>query len=290
MIRGGKGRKGDWEIVRGGRGVHLTLSLALLFLVASCGATERQKRTLYGAALGASIGAISGTGVNGDDDDTELAVGVGAGVGALVGAVLGYYSADDPTQRCWDGSVISVNDQCPPETKTCWDDSVISVNDQCPPETKTCWDDSVISVNDQCPPETKTCCDGSVVGVNEQCPIIRLQGVHFGFDKPKEPGMRTDIKPEDEPVLDEAAQMLMACQDVSILIEGHTCDIGTEAYNQILSERRANAVKDYLVGKGVAADRLETVGRGENDPIAPNEDGRDDPGRKMNRRAELIPQ
>ena len=274
-------------MIRGGRGFHFVWVLALFFLVAGC-ATERQKRAFYGATLGAAVGAAAGSGVS--DTDTDAAVGAGAGIGALVGAVLGYYSADDPTQRCWDGSVIGIDAQCPPEMKTCWDGSSVGVNAQCPPETKTCWDESVVGVNEACPPETKTCCDGSVVGVNEECPVISLQGINFGFDEPEEPGARTDISPEDEPVLDAVAQTLMGCSDVSIVIEGHTCDIGTEAYNQSLSERRANAVKDYLVGKGVAADRLETVGRGENDPIAPNEEGRDSPGRKMNRRVELIPQ
>jgi len=77
--------------------------------------------------------------------------------------------------------------------------------------------------------------------------------------------------------------------DIQVTIEGHTDSIGSDSYNQRLSERRAQAVKAYLVSKGVAASRLETVGKGEQEPVAPNtKDGKDNPqGRAMNRRAEL---
>ncbi|MBI3301269.1 MAG: OmpA family protein [Deltaproteobacteria bacterium] len=112
---------------------------------------------------------------------------------------------------------------------------------------------------------------------------IVLRGINFDFDK-------SNIKREFMPVLDEAAQILKDNPNVKVTVEGHTDSIGSDAYNQRLSERRANAVKKYLVSKGVAADRLDAVGRGESQPIAPNKtpDGKDNPeGRAMNRRAEL---
>jgi OOP family OmpA-OmpF porin len=111
---------------------------------------------------------------------------------------------------------------------------------------------------------------------------IILRGINFDFNK-------YNIKREFAPVLDEAAQILKDNPRVRVTIEGHTDSIGSEAYNQRLSERRATAVKRYLVSRGVEADRLETVGYGESRPIAPNtQDGRDNPeGRAMNRRAEL---
>jgi OmpA-OmpF porin, OOP family len=93
-------------------------------------------------------------------------------------------------------------------------------------------------------------------------------------------------------VLDEAARILQDNPAVRVTIEGYTDSIGSEAYNQRLSERRANAVKRYLVTQGVEADRLETRGQGESNPVAPNTtpEGRDNPeGRAMNRRAELTP-
>jgi OmpA-OmpF porin, OOP family len=114
---------------------------------------------------------------------------------------------------------------------------------------------------------------------------IILRGINFDFN-------RADVESEFEPVLDETARILQENPDTRVVIEGHTDSIGSEAYNQRLSERRAMAVKDYLVSQGVAADRLEAVGRGESDPVAPNTtpEGSDNPeGRAMNRRAELRP-
>lgn len=112
---------------------------------------------------------------------------------------------------------------------------------------------------------------------------IVLRGINFDFDK-------SNIKAEFAPVLDEAARILQDNPTVKVLVEGHTDSRGTDAYNQRLSERRATAVKRYLASKGVAADRLEVVGRGESQPVAPNTtpSGTDNPeGRAMNRRAEL---
>lgn len=260
--------------------LQLTWGIALAFLLSSC-ATERQTRALYGASLGAAIGAAAASGLG--DDDKGLAVGLGAGVGALVGGVLGYYSAEEPKQRCWNGSMVGMDETCPPKQKRCWDGSMVGENESCPPRQKECWDGSTVSVDDDCPPQ-KECWDGSEVGMDDDCPRIILRGINFDFDE-------AAIKAEFDPVLDEAARTLMENPDVNVLIEGHTDARGRESYNQRLSERRAAAVKDYLVGKGVAADRLEAVGRGENDPVAPNmdEDGNDHPdGRAMNRRVELI--
>jgi OOP family OmpA-OmpF porin len=107
--------------------------------------------------------------------------------------------------------------------------------------------------------------------------------VNFDFDK-------ANIKAEFAPVLDEAAQILKDNPQVSVIIEGHTDSIGSETYNQRLSERRAESVRRYLVDKGVDASRLETHGYGESQPVASNttSEGKDNPeGRAMNRRAEL---
>ena len=111
---------------------------------------------------------------------------------------------------------------------------------------------------------------------------IILRGVNFDYDK-------SNIKSEFAPILDEAAQTLKDNPDINVRISGHTDSIGSDEYNQRLSDRRAQAVKQYLVSQGIASSRLSTEGRGEREPIAPNtKDGRDNPeGRAMNRRAEL---
>jgi OOP family OmpA-OmpF porin len=70
-----------------------------------------------------------------------------------------------------------------------------------------------------------------------------------------------------------------------VSIEGHTDSIGTDAYNQKLSERRARTVRDHMVGQGIAADRITTRGFGESKPIASNETAE---GRAQNRRVEIF--
>jgi OOP family OmpA-OmpF porin len=99
--------------------------------------------------------------------------------------------------------------------------------------------------------------------------------VLFDFDK-------YDLIPEWSAFLDEIADALLKQPDVHIVIEGHTDWIGTEAYNQKLSERRAKAVYDYLLGKGIESARMETIGYGETLPAVSN---LADEGRMLNRRA-----
>jgi len=106
---------------------------------------------------------------------------------------------------------------------------------------------------------------------------IVLRGVNFAFDS-------AAIRSEDEPVLEAAVEVLGENPDVRVQIAGHTDSTGPEAYNQILSERRANAVRDFLVQSGLPAAQLVAVGLGESEPVAGN-DSRD--GRAQNRRVEL---
>jgi OOP family OmpA-OmpF porin len=84
----------------------------------------------------------------------------------------------------------------------------------------------------------------------------------FDFDK-------AVLKPEGKAAID--ADVISKLKDVQklelVLVTGHTDRIGTQAYNQKLSERRANAVRDYLVSKGVAKDKIETLGMGKTQPI-----------------------
>ena len=85
------------------------------------------------------------------------------------------------------------------------------------------------------------------------------------------------------PVIQAALKLLQDNADLKVTLEGHTSSEGTNAYNQKLSERRANAVRDFLIKSGVAADRLTIVGFGEDRPVA---DNATDAGRRLNRRVE----
>ena len=108
--------------------------------------------------------------------------------------------------------------------------------------------------------------------------------VLFDFDK-------HDLRPEASASLEKVAEVLRATPEAPVTIEGHTDGKGTDAYNQPLSERRAQAVKAWLVSKGGAsAAKIATKGWGKSKPVAPNTrpDGSDDPeGRKKNRRVEI---
>ena len=106
-----------------------------------------------------------------------------------------------------------------------------------------------------------------------------LRGINFGFDQ-------AQITPETSTILNAAADHLMRCGDVSIQVDGFTCSIGTPQYNESLSERRASAVRSYLIDAGVSSSRLTTKGYGESDPVASNQSA---DGRSQNRRVELSP-
>jgi len=112
---------------------------------------------------------------------------------------------------------------------------------------------------------------------------IVLQGIPFAFND------RT-IRPEFLPDLNETVRILNDNPTLFVLIEGYADAVGSESFNLRLSRARAEAVRDYLVASGIAADRLRAVGRGEIEPLAPNarDDGSDNPeGRAVNRRVEL---
>jgi outer membrane protein OmpA-like peptidoglycan-associated protein len=83
-----------------------------------------------------------------------------------------------------------------------------------------------------------------------------FEDVNFEFDK-------SDITPAGKAILDEVVAKLKEYPEAVVTLEGHTCSIGTEDYNMGLGQRRADAVRDYLVSQGIAPERLKTVSYGE---------------------------
>jgi OOP family OmpA-OmpF porin len=145
-----------------------------------------------------------------------------------------------------------------------------------PPPNPDLDGDGVPNERDKCP-NTRP---GAVVDLDgcEVEAVIELEGVYFDFDK-------ATIKPEGKVVLNEAAALLQKHERVVVEVAGHTDSVGSDAYNQGLSERRANAVKQYLTEQGVTATRLTARGYGESQPVASNDTSE---GRAENRRVELI--
>lgn len=114
-----------------------------------------------------------------------------------------------------------------------------------------------------------------VVEVGE--PVRVELDVKFDFNK-------SEVKEESQADIKALADFMSQYPQTSTTVEGHTDSVGSDAYNQGLSERRANAVRDVLVNRyGVAADRISSVGYGESRPVADN--GTDE-GRAVNRRVE----
>jgi peptidoglycan-associated lipoprotein len=138
-----------------------------------------------------------------------------------------------------------------------------------------------VTVTVTCPTDGKTAT--ATVNVQVTRPAVKeftFEDVHFDFD-------RYSLRPEATRVLDEAIAAMKQDATLKLEIEGHTCNIGTAEYNLALGDRRANAVKSYLVTQGVAADRLHTVSYGEE---RPKYDNAREETRRLNRRAALVVQ
>jgi OOP family OmpA-OmpF porin len=151
--------------------------------------------------------------------------------------------------------------------------------------------DGVNDCDDKCPATAA----GTIVGP-DGCPqkvVIDLRGVNFKFDYPKKGHVDASeiskalAEPSSDSVaiLDQAVDTLQRYPQVHVTVAGYTDSVGTDAYNQSLSERRAKIVYDYLTSHGIDASRLEgPIGHGEADPIDSNDT---DSGRARNRRTEL---
>jgi outer membrane protein OmpA-like peptidoglycan-associated protein len=220
--------------------------------------------------------------------------------------------------------IADANDRCPDEagpraTRGCPDkdgDRVIDAKDKCPdvagkieldgcPEEEKDTDgDGVLDSEDKCPDvagkrELEGCPDGDNDGVpdaEDKCPeqtglkehqgclpeevakfTGAIKGINFKTGK-------ADITKKSYPVLDAALKVIQEYPSLRLKIEGHTDNVGKAAKNQTLSEARAEAVKTYLVDKGVDEKRLETVGYGDTQPKESNKKPK---GRAVNRRIEF---
>lgn len=252
---------------------------------------------VIGGGVGAVAGGIASNWHHGDDDRDDLreAAAIGGGVGAVGGALLCALTAPEeakgaPTVRATanpsgGAPPLAVAFRCVGTSDAgiksySWDfgDGSHS-SEQNPSHTYS----SAGNYNATC-----TVTDNNNMSGSASAPVsvaagaatkrsIVLRGINFDFDK-------ANIKPEAEGVLDAAAEVLKENPDVRVRVGGHTDSVGTDEYNQGLSERRAKAVRDYLASHGVDGSRLTAVGYGESQPVADN--GTAD-GRAQNRRVAL---
>ncbi|NCF30643.1 MAG: OmpA family protein, partial [Bacteroidetes bacterium] len=151
-------------------------------------------------------------------------------------------------------------------------------NNGCPEDDRD--GDGVVAKDDACPDEA-----GSVA--NNGCPEFPEKLAAFMQSENStllfvvNSSVVTD---ESTAKLKQLTDLLATYSDVNVVIEGHASSDGSMAYNQTLSENRAKSVKDVLVGMGVDASRLETVGYGETKPTSENTTAA---GRSANRRVEF---
>jgi OmpA-OmpF porin, OOP family len=198
------------------------------------------------------------------------------------------------------------NEPGPPENQGCPNpdrdgDGILNDVDKCPddPEDKDgfqdedgCPDtdndqDGILDPEDKCPneagppdsPQGKGCPRKySLVQINREKKRIEIkQKVLFETAKYR-------ILPASFKLLNDVSQVLKDYPDMRVSVEGHTDSQGGDEYNQTLSENRANSVREYLAGQGIAPERLRSVGYGESKPIASNRTAR---GREANRRVEF---
>ena len=254
---------------------------------------------ILGGAAGAAIGAVVSDWHNEEDhrNDQKAGYWIGGGSGAVLGALAcGLAGGEEavrtpPTVR----STCTPSSGVPPLTVDCrcvattevgtiksyaWDfgDGGRST-EQNPKHTYTAAGNynAKCTVTDSYDVAGSGSAAVSVGSVTTTKKTIVLRGINFDFDK-------STIKPEFEGVLDAGVEVLKENPGVRVQVAGYTDSIGTDEYNQGLSERRANAVLDYLSSHGIDSSRLSAVGFGESNPVA---DNATDDGRSQNRRVEL---
>jgi len=210
--------------------------------------------------------------------------------------------------------ILDVNDGCPNDPEDidnfededgCPDpdndkDGILDVDDKCPNDAEDldgfededgCPDpdndqDGILDVDDACPDDPETVndyededgCPDTVPEVifKKEAPIV-LEGVNFEFNS-------AELTAGAKEVLMKVVRTLKDYPEMTLLIKGHTDNIGSDAYNLKLSQRRAASVRQFLIDNGIAPSRLESVGYGETQPIATNDTPE---GRAKNRRIEF---
>ncbi|HET7463257.1 MAG TPA: OmpA family protein [Longimicrobium sp.] len=119
--------------------------------------------------------------------------------------------------------------------------------------------------------------NATVERVGEGIAVTFASGILFPFNS-------SDVLPAGRENLRQLAQSLQRYPGTEVLIVGHTDNVGSDAYNMTLSQRRADSARSYLVSMGVPGERIRTAGRGESEPVASNES---EAGRQQNRRVEI---
>lgn len=192
----------------------------------------------------------------------------------------------DDLDRCPNEAGPTTYDGCPPPPPDSDGDGLRDPDDACPEEAGPkealgCPDrdgDGILDRDDKCPDVPGVVSeDGCLPQVIAKKFSGAIKGIYFGSGSAK-------IQRRSFKLLDEAAKVLGQYDTLRVEISGHTDNQGDDARNMTLSQARADAVRQYLVDKGVAAERVVAIGFGETQPVASNKTGK---GRAQNRRIEF---
>lgn len=178
--------------------------------------------------------------------------------------------------------LIDANDQCPNDAE---DPDGFEDDNGCPDFDND--NDKILDDADQCDNEPEDY-DGD--NDTDGCPDVYQNIIVKGDkielkDKLYFATKKTQILPKSLPTLNEIADVLRKRPTAHVRIEGHTDDVGSDKFNKKLSDGRAQSVRTYLIGQGIAPERLEAIGYGEERPI---EDNKTEDGRSANRRVEFF--
>jgi OOP family OmpA-OmpF porin len=196
-----------------------------------------------------AVGAVAGGGLGAIESSAWA--GGGAAIGALLGGLICYAQDGDEDA---DG-VHDRRDTCPGT----------------PANTPVNPNGCAIKVYPDAPVQ-------EVVAAPQDEVIVLSDKVLFDFNS-------STLTPAANQVLADISKRLTDSAIIGVLVKGHTDSVGSEAFNQQLSQRRADSVAAFLVSQGVAADKIHTEGHGEGQPVA---DNATDEGRAQNRRVEIV--
>ena len=257
--------------------LRTTLTLVCALMLAACAGPvtrdEQQIGMWGGAVAGAAVGAVVAN---------LPGAAAGSAGGALAGSFLCGPVSDEPAPQPRPAPVAqapldSDGDGVPDARDWCaGTPRGVQVDERgCPPDSDG---DGVADGADQCP-DTKRGMPVDEAGCPEKGQVLFvLEDVHFAFDS-------AALGAGARATLEEAVTTLRNNPRISVNLEGHTDSVGSDAYNQKLSERRAQSVADYLVSQGIDSSRLSVIGHGESAPVA---DNTTDAGRAKNRRVEFV--
>jgi outer membrane protein OmpA-like peptidoglycan-associated protein len=182
------------------------------------------------------------------------------------------YSSRLRTHSLLGGITFNFGGETPIPDQTCWDGSVIPSTSICPPRPVP-----VAPVEPPAPAPMVNCPNGTTLPAGSTCPVVGPFIVFFDWD-------RADITPQAAGILDNAAEQYRTTGNAQVVLAGHADRSGSDQYNVGLSQRRAEAVRQYLAGRGVGEAAMRTEAFGESRPLVETADGVREP---QNRRVEI---